>query len=164
MTGLIPPSANGPWRTAAAPGLRARRHSAGRERAGAPAWLHGPGVCRYFRRCLSTAVLWDGTTEQRVSFSTTLCSTHADPVTLFLRPVSILHVVAPGHVGGLESVIRLLAVEQRRRGATVQVAAILTDDTADRTGDSTDHPFLAALKGGGVEVVSARFPRRAFLR
>lgn len=71
--------------------------------------------------------------------------------------LSILHVVAPGEVGGLESVVRQLAVGQRSAGHRVHVAAIL--DGAD-----TARPFRARLGEGDVEVVPLVLPGRAYLR
>src|SRR3712207_1727915 len=40
---------------------------------------------------------------------------------------SVLHVLAPAAVGGLESVVRSLAAGQRRRGHDVVVAPLVTD-------------------------------------
>ena len=74
-----------------------------------------------------------------------------------IHPVTILHIVAPGTVGGVESVVRLLAVEQCRTGCTARVAAIITDDVAE-------HPFLSALREGGVEVFATTLSGRAYLR
>jgi poly-gamma-glutamate synthesis protein (capsule biosynthesis protein) len=58
-------------------------------------------------------------------------------------PLSILHVVAPAHFGGLESVLRELAAGHVRRGHTVRVALVLSP------GDQP-HPLVAALEEGGV--------------
>jgi glycosyltransferase involved in cell wall biosynthesis len=49
----------------------------------------------------------------------------------------VLHVLAPGHEGGLERVVAMLAVGQRQRG--VHVAAVLTP------AEGVGHPFLARL-------------------
>jgi glycosyltransferase involved in cell wall biosynthesis len=56
----------------------------------------------------------------------------------------VLHVVAPAPVGGLESVVRLLATGSRRRGLDVRVAAVLS-------GASTStHPFINGLQDDGI--------------
>ena len=70
---------------------------------------------------------------------------------------SILHLVAPGAVGGIESVVRLLAAGQRRRGREVRVMATLaaSDDAA---------PFVAGLREDGVEVIPLIAPGRAYWR
>ncbi len=70
---------------------------------------------------------------------------------------SVLHIVAPGEVGGLESVVRLLAIGQRSAGHRVHVAAILD-------GAQTAQPFLARLDEGDVGVVPLVLPGRAYLR
>ncbi|MDQ3809881.1 MAG: glycosyltransferase [Chloroflexota bacterium] len=57
----------------------------------------------------------------------------------------------------MESVVRLLAVEQCRTGSVARVAAIITDDIAE-------HPFLSALRDAEVEVLATRLPGRAYLR
>ncbi|MGH7720236.1 MAG: glycosyltransferase [Gemmatimonadaceae bacterium] len=61
-------------------------------------------------------------------------------------PRSILHVVAPGPVGGLESVVLTLAGAQVRAGHDVRVFAV--------TGEAGEgHPFVARLRHVGVEVL-----------
>ena len=42
----------------------------------------------------------------------------------------VLHVIAPGDVGGAESVVRVLATAQRSLGARVEVAAIVQSKDA----------------------------------
>ncbi|NUQ21731.1 MAG: glycosyltransferase [Gemmatimonadaceae bacterium] len=69
----------------------------------------------------------------------------------------ILHLVAPGAVGGIESVIRLLAAGQRRRGHRVRVLATLES----RDGAA---PFLAALRDANVDVIPLVARSRAYLR
>lgn len=70
---------------------------------------------------------------------------------------SVLHLVAPGAVGGIESVVRLLASGQRRRGREVRVMATLAagDDAA---------PFVGGLRDDGVEVIPLIAPGRAYWR
>ena len=76
-----------------------------------------------------------------------------------IRPprISILHVLAPGEAGGLESVVRLLAVGQRDTGHTVRVAAVV-NDTVDA------HSFVLSLRDAGIETTSIAIPSRAYLR
>jgi glycosyltransferase involved in cell wall biosynthesis len=61
-------------------------------------------------------------------------------------PLSILHVAAPSHFGGLESVIRELSAGHIRRGHTVRVALVLSP------GDNP-HPLARALDAVGVETL-----------
>lgn len=75
-----------------------------------------------------------------------------------LNRLSILHVTVPGQAGGLESVVRLLAIGHRDRGHAVCVAAIL-----DHHPDAYQ-PYLGSLQEAGVEVVPLRIPARAYLR
>jgi len=72
-------------------------------------------------------------------------------------PLSILHVLAPSPVGGLERVVHALAIGQHRAGHDVHVAAVL-----DRGAD--DHPFLRPLQEVGVGVTPIRVGPRAYLR
>lgn len=71
--------------------------------------------------------------------------------------LSIVHLVAPGVVGGLESVVRALAGGQARQGHTVRVAAVL--DTPDGP-----HPWLEQLTSDGIAVVPLHLPGRRYLR
>jgi glycosyltransferase involved in cell wall biosynthesis len=61
-------------------------------------------------------------------------------------PLSIMHVAAPAHFGGLESVVRELARGQLRRGHTVSVVLVLSPE--DRP-----HPLALALEADGVTAV-----------
>lgn len=70
--------------------------------------------------------------------------------------LSIVHVTAPARFGGLESVVRLLAAGQRRRGHLVRVVAILSED-------GHDHPFVASLRAEGIEVTVLRVGARQYL-
>lgn len=72
------------------------------------------------------------------------------------RPLSILHVLAPDRVGGIESVVALLSAGQRERGHRVHVAAVL--DEVD-----TEHPFVTALDAAGVDTTRVVAPSRAYL-
>jgi glycosyltransferase involved in cell wall biosynthesis len=72
-------------------------------------------------------------------------------------PLSIIHLVAPGAVGGLESVVRALANGQRRRGHRVRVAAVLG-------APGTPNPWLDQLTADGIEVIPIHMPGRQYLR
>lgn len=74
-----------------------------------------------------------------------------------LNRLSILHVLAPGEAGGLESVVRLLASGQRDCGHLVRVAAVVSDAV-------DNHPFVTALEDAGVETTSLAIPNRTYLR
>jgi glycosyltransferase involved in cell wall biosynthesis len=67
----------------------------------------------------------------------------------------ILHALAPGRVGGLESVVRLLASGQARRGHPVAAALVL-----DPGGE--DHPLIIPLSDAGVLVEPVVVPPRAY--
>jgi len=70
------------------------------------------------------------------------------------RALSILHVLAPAPVGGLERVVQALAAGQARRGHAVAVAPILTGhDGPSRLSDLIDRvPFIAALSAAAPGV------------
>jgi glycosyltransferase involved in cell wall biosynthesis len=70
---------------------------------------------------------------------------------------TILQIVAPGEVGGLESVVLALAAGQSRRGHKVIVAVV----SEPRDGE---HPFVAALTASGVTTVPFVLPPRAYLK
>lgn len=70
---------------------------------------------------------------------------------------SIVHVVAPGEFGGLETVIHLLARGQRIQGHRVVVCAVGVPRDAN-------HPFTGPLLAAGVDVECFAGPRRAYLR
>lgn len=72
------------------------------------------------------------------------------------RQPSVLHLLAPGEVGGLESVVGALAAGHRRRGDAVTVAATLAPD-------GPEPGFLRVLRDTGVEVVTIRVAGRAYL-
>ncbi len=73
-----------------------------------------------------------------------------------VRPLKILHTLAPAPQGGLETVVHQLAIGQHRRGHTVQVQAFV--------GPGGEHPFELPLRAAGVEVVMHRLPGRAYVR
>lgn len=72
--------------------------------------------------------------------------------------LSILHLVAPAPVGGIESVIRTLAAGQQRAGHAVRVAAILGAP------DEAAHPWLEQLAADGIETVALHHPGRRYRR
>jgi len=69
----------------------------------------------------------------------------------------VLHVVAPGEVGGLERVVQSLAEGHARAGAQVHVALVL--DPA-----SPDHALVASLAAAGVTPHPIVLPARAYRR
>src|SRR4029077_4680928 len=76
---------------------------------------------------------------------------------LFLadQPRKILHVLAPGEVGGLETVVRSLASAQQARGHDVAVAAIVEQATPT-------HPWVVRARGEGIPVHVCVIPPRAY--
>jgi len=68
----------------------------------------------------------------------------------------ILHVLAPGSVGGLESVVRSLATGQRDLGHRVRVAVIHEPVEGE-------HPFVRVLREQAIEVIPVRVTPRAYL-
>lgn len=70
--------------------------------------------------------------------------------------LSVLHVCAPTHVGGLESVLHALATGHRSHGHDVQVAAVIEPD--QEVG-----PFVTPLREGGVTLHLVELPARAYL-
>jgi glycosyltransferase involved in cell wall biosynthesis len=69
----------------------------------------------------------------------------------------VLHLIAPGNVGGAERVVHALATGQHQTGHRVRVVAVLANG-ADR------HPFLGPLDRAGVETIPLRIPARAYGR
>jgi glycosyltransferase involved in cell wall biosynthesis len=67
----------------------------------------------------------------------------------------ILHILAPGLAGGLESVVRALASGHARRGHEAHVAVIGESDEAIST-------FTAAVASGGVRVHPLVLPPRSY--
>ncbi len=70
-------------------------------------------------------------------------------------PLSILHILAPGQVGGLESVVALLASGQARAGHAVRVAAIVTPE-------SSAEQWLTSLRATGVHTAAILAPGRSY--
>lgn len=68
----------------------------------------------------------------------------------------ILHVTAPGAVGGLERVVQALTTGLRHAGRDARVIAVLDAGT-----DGT--PFLAGLEAAAVPVMPVPLPPRAYL-
>ncbi|HSJ64397.1 MAG TPA: glycosyltransferase [Gemmatimonadaceae bacterium] len=72
-------------------------------------------------------------------------------------PLSIVHLLAPGDAGGLESVVRALATGQARQGHIVRMVAVLRAQGAPPS-------WLEPLAHEGVEVVPLVLPGRRYLR
>jgi glycosyltransferase involved in cell wall biosynthesis len=70
--------------------------------------------------------------------------------------MNLLHVLAPGEVGGLERVVQALALGLVKRDHDVHVATIL-----DRR---AEHPMCPPLRGAGVTVHPIVVPPRAYRR
>ncbi len=73
------------------------------------------------------------------------------------RRLSILHIVAPAPVGGLESVVRALAAGHVASGHRVRVAAVM------ERAPSGPHPFLDGLVAAGVETEAVIVPGRGYV-
>ncbi|MFL5500036.1 MAG: glycosyltransferase [Gemmatimonadaceae bacterium] len=73
------------------------------------------------------------------------------------RRRTILQIVAPGEVGGLESVVLALSSGEMRRGHAVVVAVV----AEPRDGP---HPFVAALRKAGVQAEHFALPSSAYLK
>jgi glycosyltransferase involved in cell wall biosynthesis len=71
--------------------------------------------------------------------------------------LSILHVLAPTDAGGLETVVRSLAVGQRDNGHTVRVVAVVNPA-------APASPVVTSLDEAGVEVLTLAIRDRAYLR
>ncbi|MEO7043540.1 MAG: glycosyltransferase [Gemmatimonadaceae bacterium] len=69
------------------------------------------------------------------------------------RPLSILHVLAPADVGGLETVVRTLALGHSAMGHSVTIAAVL---------DVTSNPFVEEARDAGLKVHVIHSPARTF--
>lgn len=72
-----------------------------------------------------------------------------------MKPLRILHTLAPAPAGGLERVVQELATGQHRRGHQVRVLAIVDP--------GPPHPFATPLVEKGVDVRLATLPGRAYL-
>ena len=82
---------------------------------------------------------------------------HPFEQTALSTPLTILHLLAPAPVGGLETVVSSLAQAQSRAGHRVMVAPTLS---APEDGAS----FLASLANTKVQIVPLRVPGRGYLR
>lgn len=71
------------------------------------------------------------------------------------RPLGIIHAVAPGRMGGLESVVRALAGGQHQRGHRVLVACVADSPDADL-------PLADALDAAGVATRRLVVPPRRY--
>lgn len=71
--------------------------------------------------------------------------------------ITILHIVAPAEVGGVERVVQALAGGHSRAGHSVHAAAVLS--SAEH-----DHAFLASLRGTGADVHVLAVPDRGYWR
>jgi len=71
--------------------------------------------------------------------------------------LTILHVVAPAPVGGLERVVEMLARGHAAAGHEVRVAAVVGRE-------EHEHAFVRSLNRAGVEVETLALPGRAYLR
>lgn len=69
----------------------------------------------------------------------------------------VLHVVAPGEVGGLERVVQALAQGQAHAGHDVHAGVVLEQGNAD-------HPLLDSLAAGGVSTHPIVAPGRGYWR
>lgn len=68
----------------------------------------------------------------------------------------VVHILAPGPVGGLERVVQQLACGQHARGMQVEVLAVL-----DAANDGA--AFFGPLEAAGVAVTALRLPPRAYV-
>lgn len=71
--------------------------------------------------------------------------------------LGILHITAPAHAGGLESVVRLLAHGQQSLGNHVTVVTVVEPSAAE-------HPFVTALAGDGIESAVVRVGAKGYLK
>ncbi len=71
--------------------------------------------------------------------------------------LSVMHCIAPGPFGGLESVVRSLAEGALARHHDVHVAAVVED-----RGDT--HPYVRMLEEADIPVIAITLPPRAYLR
>jgi len=86
-----------------------------------------------------------------------LCRLHPPNPTALSTPLTIMHLLAPAPVGGLETVVSMLSQAQSRAGHRVIVATTLS-------GRDDGRGFLASLANTAVEVVPLAVPRRAYYR
>ncbi len=72
-------------------------------------------------------------------------------------PLVIVHIVAPGVVGGTESVIRGLATGHQRQGHQVHVIGVVEPEPRE-------HPYLRSLSDAGIRVHPLHLHSRAYLQ
>lgn len=82
---------------------------------------------------------------------------HLLPPSYLSSSLRILHITSPARVGGLESVVQLLARSQQAAGQRVTVAAAVGEDEAD-------HPFVLTLVEDGVETAVVRVGPKGYVR
>lgn len=70
--------------------------------------------------------------------------------------VSVLHILAPSPVGGVEAVVPALTLGARGSKVEARVAAVIP-------AGQLDHPFLAPFRTAGVEVFTIEVSRRGYL-
>jgi glycosyltransferase involved in cell wall biosynthesis len=87
------------------------------------------------------------------------CATDGHPLhpTALTSPLTIMHLLAPAPVGGLETVVSTLAAAQSAKGHRVVVAATIS---SPRDGK----PFFSSFAGTNVEVVPLVVPGRGYWR
>src|SRR5690242_10721571 len=73
-----------------------------------------------------------------------------------MTELSVLHLLAPAEVGGLETVVPALALGARGSAVTARVAAVIP-------GGRPDHPFLRSFRDTGVETFAIQVPSRGYL-
>jgi len=71
--------------------------------------------------------------------------------------LSVLHVLVPPAAGGSGTVVTALTLGARGSPVQARVAAVIAPG-------QQDHPFLAPLKDGGVEVFTIEAPERGYVR
>lgn len=71
--------------------------------------------------------------------------------------VSVLHVLVPAEVGGLEAVVQALALGARGSNVEARVAAVVPID-------GQDHPFLVPLRNAGVGTFTIEAANRRYLQ
>lgn len=74
------------------------------------------------------------------------------------RPLSIVHIAAPGLVGGLERVVQALASGHAKQGHEVSVVSLVVP------GDTKQHPFARPIEEAGVPVYELAIPSKAIMR
>jgi glycosyltransferase involved in cell wall biosynthesis len=89
--------------------------------------------------------------------SCSLFETHTENENKRSPPLSVLHILAPAIVGGLESVVQMLATSQHAAGHRVHVALVI-ESPRDKI------PWACELQDAGIDVRILELPPRAYLR